>query len=158
MQLTKPTVTQTTGMRIGASVPAMTASASAARARRRSNLGANALITVASLVATAAGWVVIAHDDQAQQAQQAMADTFTAQLPIDVATRPLILPPIPTLAPEPKMVGSQTTQAQVQAVIPPPALRQVDAATAPAIVQQAQVAPVARAPIARTRSSRRRTR
>jgi hypothetical protein len=142
------------------------------RSRRAGTIGASTLITVASLAATAAGWAWIAQADEKSQTQQApITDaifTDAAEAPIAAASLPpLILAPIPTLAPNrPRAAQPVVVAEQAPAAAPP--LRTVNEDSAALLVPQPQsqmqaaapvVAPQAQpAPVTHTRTSRRRTR
>lgn len=165
---------------ISSNIPAPSPSTAAARSRtvRTGNSGRHALITAASLLATAGGWAWIAHAEppDAVEAEPAAPAAIVEQAPAALS-----LAPIPTLVPHLAVqlpAAAPATHAAVRtarresrraAVAPTPALRQVDSDAAAAMVPtaapqlqvaipQAQVAPVQPAPITRTRSSRRRTR
>lgn len=155
--------------------------------RRTSSIGTNALITVASLLATTSGWAWISHTEQQDAG---VVDTFINPEPAVAAPVAFHLEPIPTVMPLASIVRVQLPAARsaAQSTSSQPMLRQVDPAAAAAlvpaavpaavntsqtqaaVVQQAQVAPAPQAPaqvapapqppapITRTHSSRRRTR
>lgn len=135
--------------------------------RRTSSIGTNALITVASLLATTSGWAWISHTEQQDAG---VVDTFINPEPAVAAPVAFHLEPIPTVMPLASIVRVQLPAAQpaarsaAQSTSSQPMLRQVDPAAAAAlvpaavpaavntsqtqaaVVQQAQVAPAPQAP------------
>jgi len=108
--------------------------------KRTSSIGTNALITVASLLATTSGWAWISHTEQQDAG---VMDTFIDPEPAVAAPIAFHLEPIPTVMPLASIVRVQLPLAQpaaradVQSAAHRPQLRHVDPASAAALVPAA---------------------